>query len=113
MDCVERIKKLCAEKGIAIARLEKDCGFANGYISGLRRGTMPADRLQKVADYLGVSPSYLLTGEEHTGYYVSVGTMEVAQDLLSNRDLKLLFDEIKNATPEQLQLLRAMARSWK
>lgn len=112
MDCVERIKALCAEKKIAIARLEKDLGFANGYISGLRRGSMPADRLQKVADYLGVTASYLMTGEEVKGYYVSPDAMETAQSLLMNRDLKLLFDEVKNATSEQLQLLKQIAKSW-
>lgn len=64
MNTVERIKALCKERRMAISRLEKECGFANGYISGLRKGTLPDDRLRIVAEYLGVSPSFLSTGEE-------------------------------------------------
>ena len=64
MSIVERVKQLCKERKIAIYRLEKDCGFANGYLSGLKKGTIPPDRLQKIADYLGVSYRFLLDGEE-------------------------------------------------
>lgn len=64
MNTVERIKALCKERKIAISRLEKECGFANGYIGGLRKGTLPDDRLRIVAEYLGVSPTFLSTGEE-------------------------------------------------
>ena len=64
MNTVERIKALCKERKIAISRLEKDCGFANGYISGLRKGTLPDDRLRIVAKYLDVTPTFLSTGEE-------------------------------------------------
>ena len=113
MDTVERIKELCKERGIAISRLEKDLGFANGYFGGLKKGSLPADRLQKVADYFDVSPSYLMNGEHKSaGYYISMDTVAMAQELLSNRDLKLLFDAAKNATPEQLKLLQQIAKSW-
>ena len=114
MDAVERIKELCKERGIAISRLERALGFANGYIGGLRKGTLPADRMQKVAEYLGVSPQYLMGGEEQpqSGYYISMDTMLMAQELLSNRELKLLFDATKGATPEQLKLLQQIAKSW-
>lgn len=109
MDTVERIKFVCREKGISIAMLERWCGFANGYIGGLRKGTMPADRLQKVADFLRVPYSYLLDGEEpeeKEGYYVNPETADMAQELYDNKDLRLLFDASRNATPEQLRLIR-------
>ena len=64
MNSVERVKSICKERRIAISRLEKDLGFANGYISQLRKGTFPAERLADIADYLSVSSEYLLTGEE-------------------------------------------------
>ena len=64
MTPIDRIRIECKKKGVAISRLEKSCGFANGYIRNLREGKMPADRLQKIADYLGVSYKYLLTGEQ-------------------------------------------------
>lgn len=64
MNTVERIKAECKKKGVSLRKLEIACGFANGYIGKLREGKIPADRLQKVAEYLGVSYNYLLNGEE-------------------------------------------------
>lgn len=66
MDSVERVKTLCKDRRIPIYKLERDCGFSNGYISQLRKGTFPSDRLYRIADYLNVSPSYILTGKEKT-----------------------------------------------
>lgn len=107
MNAIDRIKMICEQRGISISKLERECGFANAYIAGLRKGTMPADRLQKVADFLGVSYAYLLTGEEdEETYYVNPETADMAQELYDNKDLRLLFDASRNATPEQLRLIR-------
>ena len=67
MTQVDRIKQLCKEKKIPLYRLEKDLGFANAYISGLKKGYLPPDRLSAIAKYLHVSESYLSTGEETVG----------------------------------------------
>ena len=64
MNTVERIKNICKERKIAISKLEKECGFANGYIGQLKKGTMPDDRLNIVADYLNVSAIELSKGEK-------------------------------------------------
>lgn len=69
MNTIDRIHELLRECKIPVARLEKDCGFSNGYIRALRDGKLPADRLFKVADYLSVSPRWLATGETSTPYY--------------------------------------------
>ena len=63
MNSVERVKEICKKNKIPISRLEKDLGYSNGYISQLRKGVFPADRLIEIADYLNVSPNYLMTGE--------------------------------------------------
>ncbi len=64
MNAVERVKKICKERKIPISRLESDLGFGNAYIYGLKKGTFPDDRLKLIAEYLGVSIDYLMTGEE-------------------------------------------------
>lgn len=64
MNTVERIKHICKQRKIPISKLEKDCGFSNGYIGQLRKGTMPDDRLRIVAEYLEVSAEELSTGEK-------------------------------------------------
>ena len=60
MNSVDRVKELCKTNKIAISRLEKDLGFGNGYISQLKKGTFPSDRLVAIANYLKVSPEYLI-----------------------------------------------------
>lgn len=62
MNSVERIRAICKERKIPISKLEKDLGFANAYISQLRKGVLPTERLLAVAQYLSVSPDYLLNG---------------------------------------------------
>lgn len=64
MNSVERVKAICKERKIPISKLEKDLGFSNAYIAQLRKGTFPADRLVMIAQYLGVTTEYLMTGEE-------------------------------------------------
>lgn len=65
MNAVERVKTICKERKIPISKLESDCGFANGYISQLRKGVFPDDRILKIAEYLDVSVDYLMTGREN------------------------------------------------
>lgn len=112
MNTVERVKAICKERKIPVYKLEKDLGFSNGYISQLKKGSLPDDRLEKVADYLDVSVAYLMSGEE-AEYYTNPEAAEMAQEIFENRDLRLLFDVAKDVTPEQLKLLHDLALSWK
>lgn len=64
MNSVERVKLICKERKIPISRLERDLGYANGYIGQLRKGVFPDDRLVEIASYLSISTNDLLTGEE-------------------------------------------------
>ena len=64
MNTVERIKSICKERKIAISKLEKECGFSNGYIGQLKKGTMPDDRLRIVSEYLKIPALELSTGKK-------------------------------------------------
>ena len=111
MTAIDRIKEICLDRGIAISRLERDCGLSNGYIRNMKDGRMSAERLQTVADYLGVSYWYLLTGEKD-GYYINPETAEMAQALYDRRDIRTLFSTVQNCTEEQVKILQQMADSW-
>ena len=63
MTSYEIILELCKGKGIAPTALEKELGFGRGSIGKLKKGGTSADRLQKIADYFGVSAEYLTKGE--------------------------------------------------
>lgn len=64
MNAVERVKTICKERKIPISKLESDCGFSNGYISQLRKGVFPDDRILKISEYLNTSVNYLMTGKD-------------------------------------------------
>lgn len=106
MDLVQRIKSICKERGISVSRLERECGFANAYITNLRAGKMPADRLQKVADYFGVSTKFLLTGEDPDEDYYSPEAKEIMQDIHDREDLRALFHVAKKSSPEYVEFVR-------
>lgn len=60
MNCIEVVLALCWKRKIAVSRVEKDLQFGNGYFRSLKRKTIPSDRLEKLADYFGVSIDFLL-----------------------------------------------------
>ena len=59
------ISNLCEEKGISIARLERECGLGNATVRGLKNSMPTADKLKRVADYLGVSVDSLMAAQEN------------------------------------------------
>ncbi len=106
MNSVELVKKICKERKIPISRLEKDCGFSNGYIRKLQEGKFPSDRLLIIAEYLNLSASYLMTGkekEESTGYYLNEETAKLAQEMYEDEDMRSLFDMKRNMPPERFK----------
>lgn len=116
MNSVERVKAICKERKIPISKIEKDLGFANGYIGQLRKGVFPADRLKNIAEYLDVSTEYLLSGydnESKNKYYISEETAEMAQKLFENRDLRVLFDAAQDASSEDLKTTYDMLMALK
>ena len=115
MNSVERVKAICKERKIPISKIERDLGYANGYIGQLKKGVFPADRLQDIAEYLGVSSEYLLNGDEKESdkYYLNDETAEMAQALFENRDLRVLFDAAHDASPEDLKTTYDMLMALK
>ena len=64
MDLYERIKIIAKSKGYLINSLEKEAGFPRSYILKFKRITPSVDKMQKIADVLGVTVDYLMTGED-------------------------------------------------
>ncbi len=105
MNSVERVKAICKERKIAISKLERDLGYANGYIGQLRKGTFPADRLSEIAAYLSVSPDYLLFGEENKKAPTETGERSV-----SDAELKFaLWGDCEDVSDEDLADVRRYA----
>ena len=114
----EIFEKLCAENGVTPYRVCKETGITTASISNWKAGryTPKQDKLQKIADFFGVSIEYLMTGEEKEGgerYYLNEGTAEMAQTLFGNRNLRVLFDAAKDASPEDLKTTYDMLMALK
>lgn len=56
---------LCRKKGVTPSAVALACGFAPSVVSRWKSGasTPKADKMQKIADYFGVSLQFLMTGE--------------------------------------------------
>lgn len=97
MNSVEKVKVLCKERKIPISRLEKELGYANGYIGQLRKGTFPNDRLVEIANYLNVPTAYL-SGENEKKPVPS------EEDELSALQTKVL-QKVKKASDAKLRAI--------
>ena len=104
MNSVERVKNICKENKIPISKLEKDLGFSNGYIAQLRKGTFPADRLALIANYFGVTTSYLLGIETKKAPTVS------GERAMSDEELKFaLWGDCQDIDENDLEDVRRYA----
>ena len=105
MSLKDRIKDLCRQKGISMNSLEKELGFATGYISKLDKSTPNSKYMQKIADFFEVSVDFLMTGEEKNPdtYYINDETRQIAQEIYDNPDMRSLFDMSRKMTPERLK----------
>lgn len=57
---LSNITRLCKEKGISIAKLERELGFGNATIRGWGKSSPSVDNLKKVADFFGVTVDSLI-----------------------------------------------------
>ena len=84
MTIYERIESLRKSQGLSQGKLEKQLGFSNGSISKWKNSTPKVERLQKLADFFGVSVEYLMTGKE-----------DEQKENDNTDDLKQKFEELK------------------
>lgn len=63
MGLYEQIRDIAKSKGYSVNKLEKELGFARSSINKFNKNIPSVDKLQQIADFLGVSLDYLMTGE--------------------------------------------------
>ena len=105
MNSVERVKSICKERKIPISKLERDLGYSNGYIGQLRKGVFPTDRLVDIANYLNVSTTYLLTGEEAKKAPTQEGERQISDD-----DIKFALWGTREIDDDVLDRVRQFAK---
>lgn len=107
-------ESLLKQKGVKAYDVCKATGISASVITDWKKGRyqLRADKLQKIADYFGVTIEYLMTGKT-SGYYLNDETARVAQEIFENKELRALFDVQRNMSPEDLKALHGMALALK
>lgn len=102
---VQMVRDLCKARNIPIAKLEKDCGFSNGYLNPKKMAKIPYDRAVVIAEYLGVSADLILTGEENK----KAPTESGERDILDEVDIGF-YQGYKDLDESDKEVLRDMVR---
>lgn len=111
----DRIFDIMEKRELTAYRVSKDTGISQASLADWRKGRSKPkiDKLQKLANYFGVSISYL-TGESNeiddtqqiqaqNGYYVDKETAEYAEMLRTRPSARLLFSAAKDISKEDMQ----------
>lgn len=106
MNAVEMVKEICKERNIPISRLERECGFSNGYISKLKKGHFPIDKAEKIANYLNIDLNILAAVQipvQHDEYYQDALSAVLAQEMFDDQQLRGLHHIKKNIDARRFQ----------
>ncbi len=106
----KNFEELCKEKGVKPVEVSRETGVSTATLSSWKTGRYipKTDKLQKIADYFGVTLERLTQVEPTDGaervYYFTPETAAVAQEIFENRNMRILFDAAKGSRPEDLQM---------
>ena len=106
----ERYCKLRDERGLKDATVARETGVNKSTFTDWKTGRSAPkkDKLQKIADYFGVSVEYLMTGEQKPDYYLNDDTRELAQFLFDHPDYKVMFDAVRKVKKEDLEFIKEL-----
>ena len=93
MGLYEQIRDIAKSKGYSVNRLEKELGFARSSINKFNKNIPSVDKLQQIADFLGVTVDYLMTGETSAEKKEVTLTPRDERDIA--KDLDRIMGEIK------------------
>ena len=125
----ERLRDLRKKRDLSQVALAEKVGLSGQVISQYERGVTRPDyeTLLTIADYFNVSTDYLLGNtdvtvrlvnedelnlldrfSEDTGirHYINDDTLALAQQLHDDKDLRMMFDTVKNLSPDAMQYVK-------
>lgn len=79
----EIFEKLCKDRGVTVYRVCKDTGIGTGSMSNWKAGRyqLKIEKMQKIADYFGVSVDYLMgRGDGSSGSAEAAAPAELTED---------------------------------
>ena len=103
-------QELIDKRGLRVADVSRATGIRSGVFADWKKGryTPKIDKMKLIADYLGVSVEYLMTGEKEETYYLNDDARELAEFLFNNPEYKVLFDASRKVKREDIDFVREM-----
>ena len=78
------------------------------------------DKIQELCEWLGIPVSEIVTrvdafivNSPPSSYYTNPETREIAQDIYEDKELRLLFADAKDASPQQLKMIHNILKDLK
>ena len=105
-EIIEYIRAKCKENGGSVAKMERDCGFGNGYFNPKKLKRIPYEKAVIIAEYLNVPLNKVWKAEQKENPTVQTDS-EVDEVTIE------LMDIIQNGTDEDRQDLLEMYRMLK
>lgn len=103
----EMLKYLRCREGLSQSELANKLGISKSTISMYEVGKREPDfeTLEAIADFFNVDINFLLgrAETENSGYYMNQETVAMAQQLFENKELRVLFDAARDASPDDLK----------
>lgn len=111
----EKYCELRDKLGLKDSDVAKGSGITKSTFSDWKAGRYvpKAEKLDKIEDFLEVRRGYLKSNDTDNEYYINPETAKVAQEIFENRDLRVLFDAARDASPEDLQTTYDMLMALK
>lgn len=113
----EYFEQVLKNKGLKAYDVSKGTGIRSGVFSDWKNGRYipKADKMQLIADFLEVPVEPLLgvQTDEQPKYYYDKETLEMAQELFENKELRILFDAAKDIEKTDLFFVYSMIQRLK
>ena len=115
------IRRRRIELGLSQEELAERCGFkSKSSINKMEAGVqgLPQSKIIAVAKALETTPGYILGWEgveesQQQDYYTNEVTAQIAEDMATNPNLKMLYDVQRDMDPEDLQAMYSLAMALK
>ena len=106
----EVFEQVCQERGITAADVSRATGIGQStFANWKRRRNLINPKLGRmIAETIGVSFEYLMTGKDPEGYYENDETAQIAQAIHDNRELRGLFSAAKDVDDRIISALHKM-----
>lgn len=111
------LRSLRIREGLTQEELGKYVGTTRSAIGMYEQGKREPNQelLEKFADFFNVDMNYLMGAviENKDEYYLNLKTRQIAQEIFENEELRALFDATRNASPEDLGIVKDLLLNLK